>query len=79
MHALVPLGALQPSSSSCGLVAGARYEPLQIEMKPVGRFLAGLRSVAQVPEAGPMRQMGATARAHLRNRPTPCAPNAGRR
>jgi hypothetical protein len=28
------------------MVAGARYEPLQIEMKPMERFLAGLPRVA---------------------------------
>jgi hypothetical protein len=28
------------------VVAGARYEPLQIEMRPVERFLAGLRRAA---------------------------------
>jgi hypothetical protein len=31
---------------TCEMVAGARYEPLQIEMKQVEKFLAGLRRVA---------------------------------
>jgi hypothetical protein len=34
------------ANSSVGLVAGARYEPLQMEMKPVERFLAGFRRAA---------------------------------
>jgi len=34
------------ANSSVGLVAGARYVPLQIEMRPMERFLAGLRRVA---------------------------------
>jgi hypothetical protein len=34
------------ANSSVGLVAGARYEPLQIEMRPMERFLAGLRKAA---------------------------------
>ena len=31
---------------TCDVVAGARYEPLQIEMRPVERYLVGLRRVA---------------------------------
>jgi len=46
MRTLPELGALLPSNSTVGLVAGARYEPVPIEMKPVGRFLAGLKRVA---------------------------------
>ena len=38
--------ALAEGNSTCGLVAGARYEPLQIDMKPMERFLAGLRRAA---------------------------------
>jgi hypothetical protein len=34
------------ADSTCGLVAGDRYEPLQIEMKPLNRYLAGLRWAA---------------------------------
>jgi hypothetical protein len=33
-------------NSSVGLVAGARYEPVQIEMTPMERFVAGLRIAA---------------------------------
>lgn len=40
------LPARVPGNSTCEMVAGARYEPLQIEMRPLGRFLAGLRRVA---------------------------------
>ena len=32
--------------SSVGMVAGAHYEPLQMNLEPHGRFVAGLRSVA---------------------------------
>jgi uncharacterized OB-fold protein len=46
MRTLPLMGASQHSNSTCGLVAGARYEPLQIEMKPLERFLAGLRWAA---------------------------------
>jgi hypothetical protein len=35
-----------PTNCSFDLVAGARYEPLQIEMRPIERFVAGLRRVA---------------------------------
>jgi hypothetical protein len=38
--------SVDPANSTCGLVAGARYEPLQIEMRPIERFVAGLRRVA---------------------------------
>jgi len=34
------------ANSSVGLVAGARYVPLQIEMRPMERFLAGPRRAA---------------------------------
>ena len=40
------LPALVPGNFTCDVVAGARYEPLQIEMRPMERFLAGLRKVA---------------------------------
>jgi len=46
MRTLPALGALQHANSTCGLVAGARYEPLQIEMSPLNLYLAGLRRVA---------------------------------
>jgi hypothetical protein len=32
--------------STCEMVAGARYEPVQIELRPVERFLAGVRRAA---------------------------------
>ena len=31
---------------TCDVVAGARYEPVQIELRPLERFLAGLRRAA---------------------------------
>jgi hypothetical protein len=37
---------LGSGSFTCEMVAGARYEPIQIEMKPTERFLAGLQRVA---------------------------------
>jgi hypothetical protein len=40
------LPALGEANSTCGLVAGARYEPVQIELHPLERFLAGLRRAA---------------------------------
>jgi hypothetical protein len=40
------LPAMLPGNFTCEMVAGARYVPLQIEMKPVERFLAGLRWAA---------------------------------
>ena len=46
MRTLPAVGALQHANSTCGLVAGARYEPVQIEMWPMERFLAGLRRAA---------------------------------
>ena len=46
MRTLPVVGSLLPANSTCGLVAGARYEPVQIEMKPVERFLAGLARAA---------------------------------
>jgi hypothetical protein len=36
------LPALGSGNLTCEMVAGARYEPLQIEMRPVERFLAGI-------------------------------------
>jgi hypothetical protein len=38
--------ALGAANFTCGLVAGARYEPLQIEMRPLNRYLAGLQRAA---------------------------------
>jgi hypothetical protein len=46
MRTLPAVGVLRHSNSACGLVAGARYVPLQIEMRPVERFLAGVRTAA---------------------------------
>jgi hypothetical protein len=46
MRTLPAVGSLLPANSTCGLVAGARYEPVQIVLRPVERFLAGLRMVA---------------------------------
>lgn len=46
MRALPAAGALRPDDSTCGLVAGARFVPLQIEMRPLERFLAGLQRAA---------------------------------
>ena len=46
MRTLPAIGALSAANSACGLVAGARYESVQIEMRPVERFLAGLQRVA---------------------------------
>jgi hypothetical protein len=40
------LPALVSGNFTCELVAGARYESVQIEMKPLNRYLAGLRRVA---------------------------------
>ena len=44
---LKKLPAFIPGTLTCEMVAGARYEPVQIEMRPVGRFLAGRRRAAQ--------------------------------
>ena len=46
MRTLPAVGVLRHSDSTYGLVAGARYEPLQIEMRPMERFVAGLMLVA---------------------------------
>jgi hypothetical protein len=35
-----------PTGCSFELVAGARYEPVQIELRPLERFMAGLRKAA---------------------------------
>jgi len=40
------LPALWPEDSSVGVVAGARYEPVQMNLEPLERFLAGLRGAA---------------------------------
>jgi hypothetical protein len=41
-----PLPLTGATDSTVRLVAGARYTPVQIEMRPLERFLAGLRRVA---------------------------------
>ena len=46
MRSLPALASLRPGNSACRMVAGARYEPVQIEMRPMPRFLAGLQRVA---------------------------------
>ncbi|MBZ5640827.1 MAG: hypothetical protein LAO51_18980, partial [Acidobacteriia bacterium] len=46
MRKFPAVGLPRPANSTCELVAGARFVPLQIEMKPVGRFLAGLERAA---------------------------------
>jgi hypothetical protein len=46
MRTLPALGALLPANSTCGLVAGARYVPLQVKLQPINRYLAGLRWAA---------------------------------
>jgi hypothetical protein len=46
MRTLPTVGSLLPANSTCGLVAGARYVPVQIEMKPLNRYLAGLQRAA---------------------------------
>jgi DNA invertase Pin-like site-specific DNA recombinase len=46
MRTLPAVGVLRPENSTCGLVAGARYVPLQIDLNPLERFLAGLRRAA---------------------------------
>ena len=43
MRQLPVLGA---ANSACDVVAGARYEPVQMEMTPLVRFLAGRRQAA---------------------------------
>jgi site-specific DNA recombinase len=40
------LPSLGDARSTCQRVAGARYVPVQIEMRPMERFVAGLRRVA---------------------------------
>jgi hypothetical protein len=46
MRTLPAVGALGAANSTCGLVAGARYEPLQMKLTPLNRYLAGLRKAA---------------------------------
>jgi hypothetical protein len=41
-----PIPMIGATDSTVRLVAGARYTPLQIKMKPVERFVAGLQRVA---------------------------------
>jgi hypothetical protein len=38
--------ALSDANSTCGLVAGARYVPVQMKLQPLNRYLAGLRWAA---------------------------------
>jgi hypothetical protein len=35
-----------PGNFTCEMVAGARYEPVQIEMRPMERFVVGLKRAA---------------------------------
>jgi hypothetical protein len=56
MRTLPAVGVLQHAISNWELVAGARYEPLQIKMKPMERFLAGLRWAAPLSVSGPHGQ-----------------------
>jgi hypothetical protein len=46
MRTLPAVGALGAANSTCGLVAGARYEPLQMKLTPLNRYLAGLQRAA---------------------------------
>ena len=46
MRTLPEIGSLRPSNSACGLVAGARYEPVQMKLEPLDRYLAGWRKAA---------------------------------
>jgi hypothetical protein len=46
MHTLPAVGSLLPANSTCGLVAGARYVPVQMDLRPLERFLAGLKRAA---------------------------------
>ena len=46
MRTLPAVGVLRHSNSAFGLVAGARYEPVQIKLTPLNRYLAGLRWAA---------------------------------
>jgi hypothetical protein len=40
------LPVLVPGNFTCEMVAGARYEPVQIEMRPMERFVVGLKRAA---------------------------------
>ena len=46
MRTLPAVGVLRHSNSACGVVAGARYEQVQMTLQPVERFLAGLQRAA---------------------------------
>ena len=46
MRTLPAVGSLLPANSTCGLVAGARYEQVQMNLQPLNRYLAGLRWAA---------------------------------
>jgi hypothetical protein len=46
MRTLPELAALQPANSSVGLVAGARFIPVQMKLMPLNRYLAGLQRAA---------------------------------
>jgi hypothetical protein len=41
MRTLPAVGALRPGNSACGMVAGARYTPVQIDLEPADRFVGG--------------------------------------
>ena len=46
MRTLPAVGALGSANSTCGLVAGARYVPVQMKLQPLNRYLAGLQRAA---------------------------------
>jgi hypothetical protein len=46
MRTLPTFGSLLPANSTCGLVAGARYVPVQMKLQPLNRYLAGLQKAA---------------------------------
>ena len=46
MRTLPAVGVLRHSNSACGLVAGARFVPLQMKLQPLNRYLAGLQTAA---------------------------------
>jgi DNA invertase Pin-like site-specific DNA recombinase len=46
MRTLPAVGSLLPANSTCGLVAGARFVPLQMKLQPLNRYLAGLKWAA---------------------------------
>ena len=46
MRTLPAVGVLRHSNSACELVAGARYEPVQIELRPLNLYVAGFQRAA---------------------------------